>query len=223
MKSCILILVVATLFVNTLNAETLYFNDFESLVGSEWSNNKTEITPIGNRSFLGQFSSEKVSLEIDNIPIESSLKLSFDAFILGSWDGSNEIVGPDFLILSIDGNVLLNTTFSNHQIPNYSETFLQSYPNSYSSGISNEPFTGASETYTLGYTHPHGIPMDSVYFLEFYFTNLTSKLTIDFSAIMTAGITDESWGLDNVKVEIIPEPTTIALLTLGGLILRRIK
>jgi hypothetical protein len=36
-------------------ATIVYFNDFESGAGPEWSNTTTDITPVGARRFLGQF------------------------------------------------------------------------------------------------------------------------------------------------------------------------
>jgi hypothetical protein len=65
--------------------------------------------------------------------------------------------------------------------------------------------------------------MDAVYKLDFTFPHSTSSLVLDFSGSNLSPLSDESWGLDNVKVEVVPEPATIVLLTSGiiGLIVAR--
>ena len=56
--------------------------------------------------------------------------------------------------------------------------------------------TGAIENDTLGYSF-YG---DSVYRLSYTFTNLSDALTLNFIGSGLQEISDESWGLDNVKV-----------------------
>jgi hypothetical protein len=45
-------------------ASTIYTNNFETAVGSEWSKTDRDMTPIGSRWFLGQFASEEISLTL---------------------------------------------------------------------------------------------------------------------------------------------------------------
>ena len=45
------------------NSGLVYFNDFETSVGDEWSNNKIEQTPNGER-FLGRFDNSPITLTI---------------------------------------------------------------------------------------------------------------------------------------------------------------
>nr|WP_168652943.1 MULTISPECIES: choice-of-anchor L domain-containing protein [unclassified Dolichospermum] len=68
-------------------------------------------------------------------------------------------------------------------------------------GIANETNlypggTGAVENNTLGSSWG----MDSVYHLSYTFTNVSDALTLNFIGSGLQEITDESWGLDNVKV-----------------------
>ncbi|WP_217359757.1 dockerin type I domain-containing protein, partial [Dolichospermum sp. UHCC 0352] len=56
--------------------------------------------------------------------------------------------------------------------------------------------TGAVENNTLGYNWVG----DSVYHLSYTFTNVSDALTLNFIGSGLQEITDESWGLDNVKV-----------------------
>ena len=114
-------------------AVTIYFDDFEGgAPGSEWSYTSTDITPQGQDTFLGLFGTEEnwtsVSLTLADLPTHTTLTLSFDLYLAGSWDGNRtDNGGEDQWILSVDGVSLLGTTFSNR------ERYLQSYPDAFPS------------------------------------------------------------------------------------------
>jgi len=189
---------------------TVYFNDFESTVGSEWSNTTTSATPVGSRGFLGEFSNETASLSLTGLGQHNSITVSFDLYVISSWDGNSTletteygILGPDVWDLSVGDQSLIHTTFSNHFNDSISSTSTrQAFRDAFGDG-DYAAGTGAAETNTLGYMHPvqTSTPMDSVYHLTVTFDHLDSNLQIDFSALGLQGITDESWGLDNVTVE----------------------
>jgi len=211
---------VVSLFVNTVSAQTqVYFNDFESAVGAEWSNRTRSTTPIGGRNFLGRFGSQAVILTLKDLPQHTSITVSLDLFIIYTMDGNSPghpEWGPDTWKLSVDGNTLIQTTFSNidgHFTPNL--ILDQSYPDTWLDGHF-PPLTGAIEIDTLGYTYYDDacscfMPMNSVYFINHTFSHSVNALNIDFSAILIeegiprTWIDNESWGLDNVKVELIAE------------------
>jgi hypothetical protein len=179
----------------------LYFNDFEDIVGAEWSSGKTDVTPSARpRGFLGQFGNETITLTLGNLPAHTQATVSFDLFILRSWDGNNQIHGPDVWQLKVDeGPTLLHTTFAN--VPPDIKDFNQAYPGDYPGG-DYLPYTGAAEIKTLGYTEIQAPAPDSVYRLSFTFAHNESILRLDFSGQGLQGIQDESWGLDNVNVRI---------------------
>src|SRR5688572_10858426 len=114
-------------------AEVVYSNDFEGTVGPEWSRTNTERTPVGDRGFLGQFGAETVTLSLNNLPPHSQLTVSFDLFLLRSWDGSGEDeFGPDTWSLAVDGGPrLIHTSFS---FPGYT-TSWQSFPGQFPSAL----------------------------------------------------------------------------------------
>jgi hypothetical protein len=210
-----LISIVLTPTVSMANGTVPYFNDFESAVGSEWSNTSTAITPVGSRTFLGQFGNQTVSLTLGSLPAHDSVTLSFDLFVIKSWDGVGPD-GPDVWTLSVAGvpTLLINTTFSN--VGEMGRR--QSYPDSYPGVVTHPAGTEAEEIDTLGYTTWYG---DSVYALNFTFSHSASSLVVNFSASGLQGLSDESWGLDNVDVRaaisgyIIPAPGAIALGSIG--------
>jgi hypothetical protein len=199
------------------NGDVIYSNDFESVVGSQWSNTSTDITPVGNRQFLGQFANDDaVSLSLNNLSAHNSATISFDLYVIQSWDGTSTDCGPDTWQLSMDnGPVLLNTTFSNTG----DDGHMQSYSGSSSSGGEYDAQTGASEINTLGYEF-YG---DSVYKLSFTFNHTGDSLKLNFAGFGLQDVDDESWGLDNVTVSVsdaaIPEPSTVAIFAVMGFVL----
>jgi RHS repeat-associated protein len=177
---------------------TVYQNDFQGSVGSEWSNTTVSTSPSGEK-FLGQFDNNTVTLTLGSLPAHSSLTISFDLYIIRTWDGNNTTNGPDHWSLSVAGGpTLLDTTFSNNDGQNGLPNERQAYPGSYP-GASNPPRTGAVANNTLGYKY-NGNVIDATYHLTFTFPANSNSVTFKFAGSNLQGVTDESWGLDNVSV-----------------------
>ncbi len=198
---------------------TVYFNDFEDKVGPEWSRGITDITPVGGRQFLGRFHTDSVTLALEDLPPHSQVRVSFDLFVIHSWDGDTlpGVHSPDMWTLDVnDGPTLLQTTFDNHITPPYSDSHVQSYPREYPYGESL-PQTGAAETSTLGYVFRVSEPMDSVYHLTREFAHADRSVQLIYRAqlmhrgLLTSDVNDESWGLDNVRVEVLAPVSEVAL------------
>lgn len=154
---------------------TLYANDFQAAVGPAWSpaNLGTVAPPSDpNRRFLGchdpaspgidlglgshflpQFHCPAVSLTLTGLPVHSSLLLSFDLYVIQSWDGNNSTFGPDILDVAVAGGpTLLHTTFSNV----LTSGFDQSYPGTHPAAT-NATHTGAAEINSLGLSVHRGL------------------------------------------------------------------
>jgi hypothetical protein len=175
-------------------------SDFESDVPSQWSSQFTEVTPAGARRFLGLFGNDTIRLGLTNLPPHAQARITFDLYLKDSWDGNEvpPIGGPDHWMLAVEnGPTLLDTTFS--LLPDFCD--CQAYPDNYPDG--NHPGrTGAVENNTLGYTF-EGRPMDAVYHFSFTFPHTGESVAFDFLANRTSPTTaDESWGIDNVSVEV---------------------
>ena len=186
---------------------TLVYNQtFSTTPGSEWSSRATSVTPIGARTFLGELGNQIVTLSLSNLAEHTVIEASFDLLILKSWDGNNAFFGPDIWDFRVANELpLLRTTF-NHSLPNnYIYPFGQAYPGGFPGG-SFAPFTGAVEVGTLGYEFNNLGPMNSVYPLKFCFAHTNADLRLQFSASGLQAISDESWGLDNVRVESLMAP-----------------
>jgi hypothetical protein len=179
-----------------------YFNNFEDPTDplSEWSNPSTDTTPVGARRFLGQFGNDTVSLTLTDLPPHASVRLSFDLFIINTWDGNG---GPDIWEVSVgDSPTLLRTTFDN-------VGGQQAYPDPYPGG-DHPPQTGAAEINTLGFG------LDAVYQLSFTFPHAASTLVLTFSGIGLEDIGNESWGLDNVRVSVVGTPIVVTTTQESG-------
>jgi hypothetical protein len=122
--------------------------------------------------------------------------------VIRSWDGNDATYGPDqFMVNVVNGPTLLNTTFA----CSVSQA-TQGYPGDASGR--NPPLTGSVEHGTLGYILGPGSPMDvdAVYHLTYTFDHSGGSVGFDFTGSGLQGLTDESWGLDNVSVQAIQNP-----------------
>lgn len=197
-------------FANPLAADSgdgaksvvVYSNNFEKSPGTEWSNQKTDVTPKGRRRFLGQFCNDVVSLRLKNLPEHKYLRISLELFIIRSWDGNDAkvprwgTIGPDSYKMAVEGGpTLLNTTFC--MCRRYGDR--QAFPDQYPTGH-HLTRTAAAENNTLGFLFGQE-PMDATYSLSFVFAHSVDSINLFFSGSKLQSVSDESWGLDNVKVE----------------------
>jgi hypothetical protein len=182
--------------VSKLSYPWVYAEDFEDGAGPEWSNPEVDTAP-GGQNFLGQFGSQPVTLGLDGLPAHSQVSVTFDLYVIRSWDGNNTAFGPDIWSFGIQGQApQVYTTFRN-----FSDAIDQAYPGNYPGG-SNPAFTGAAEVNTLGYDFAG--PRDATYRLSFTIDHTGEALSLEFLASGLQGLADESWGLDNIQVFTIP-------------------
>jgi len=198
------------------NALVFYSQNFEGPIGSEWSTASTSITPVGKRRFLGEFGNQTIQLSLTNVPAHTLARVTFDFLALRSWDGNSSTVGPDiFQLTNSDGAQLFRTTFNNFY-PSTNSAFTadgaagQSFPGTFTSASTAPVYaaqTGAAEVNSLGYTFILAgttvpMPQDSVYHLSRVLIHTNGTLLLDFSGSGLQALSDESWGLDNVQVEL---------------------
>ena len=223
---------------------SVYSNDFESSVGSEWSvssctgpciNYSPTIasTPSGRNFLTGNanvsapagFNNQRIKLNLGMLPTHDSMTLSFDLYLIKDWRGDQDINGVDlfgayFQTGSPGDFFLLNDTFSNWA------TFSQSYPGNL--GVDHfAGRTGAAENNTLGY-QIIGTGGDSVYKFNFTFSHSLETLELTFfgKGLLPPGFCcgpSGGWGLDNVSVSVsttpVPEPSSLLLMGSGLLVM----
>jgi hypothetical protein len=189
-------------------AATSLSHDFESgsSLDGTWDPAKVETSPgTSNKpatSFLGRFSTEVVSL---SLPAgSSSVTISFDLYIIGSWDGAGkQNFGSDRWQIEVQrGSAapenVFHTSFANQA------TKPQNYPKQVTQNGTQPAGRGATAVNTLGYTPFLGRNDmgDATYHLSFTVSNPgAGPMTFLFHTTTPGqGAPDESWGLDNVVV-----------------------
>lgn len=206
------------------NGQVFYTTSFDDNVGSEWSSSSTAEAANG-AEFLGEFGvDDEVNLNIENLGPHESVIITFDLYIIRSWDGNYEgdyifggqtyRVGPDIWGMKSDGRLLMKTTFSNNT-GQYGLLYKQAYPDNYGQG-DYSPGYGAREENTLGYEY-NGYPMDAIYEIMLQFEHDTSNLNLSFFSDAVElqetsrgfesfnTIYNESWGIDNLQIILVED------------------
>lgn len=223
------------------SAATVYLADFQGAVGSEWATTAasgihTASAPNpdynGTRLFLGEYGNDTLTLSLGALPAHATATVSFSLYLIRSWDGNatntvnGDPLGPDHWKIALGNTTLFDQTFSNGNPAGQSYSpspgalsCNTGYNAVYPAGTYN-PMTGAAECYSLGYffNDPNlgNQAMDSVYNLSFTFNHSASDMVLNFSAYGLQGLADESWGLDNVRVDVAPVPVPPALWLFGS-------
>lgn len=209
--------------VTAQSADVVSFSDFEGDAGMEWSHTRRSTVPNGRypgRGFLGNFgctdyqeteapqaddcrAADLVTLRLAGLPAHDEVTITFDLYVIGSWDGNGGAArrfAPDLFNLSVAGGpTLLNTTFAVHPFVLY-QSYPDQYPTDGSTPPSNARHTGAIAIDLLGYE------MDAVYRLTFTFAHSAPTVTFSFTAPALEPLGNESWGLDNVEVKVGRRP-----------------
>ena len=187
-------------FNHNAAAQTVYSEDFSSPV-VEWTDN-TIASANGEFFLAGSANGSGFganALILNGLPAHSSVTVSFDLYIIQSWDGNGpEGGGPDNFTVGAGGTILLYTNFAN-----YTGLNTQAYPaelSPFGSGADNPPRTGQSDSNHLGYgTGDFG---DATYSLTCTFAHSGSDFDIFFQSDQNQAVGDEGWGLDNVVVTV---------------------
>jgi hypothetical protein len=214
-----------------------YSNNFETGLGSEWSSNSVRQVNVTNfSSFNGRYNRSWTCLHLaqpnGGVPPTGGLvllppggggsggggggggggsgggggglsylyRVTFDLFVIDSWDGTEATYGPDAMRLRMNANNIWQQTFTN-QLGN-----LQSF---------TAPTVGPV---ALGYTPQF---LDSIYrdiTVEFT-APVGSDFYLTWEDTLGQGMSDESWGIDNVRVDysIVPAPSAAAVLGAGAI------
>ncbi len=166
-----------------LFAQVPYFTDFESGIGSEWSAAAVDSTEPGAfTQFSGRFSDDAQTLTLSNLVAGQSYTVGFDLYVIDSWDGPG-----DYFNVSVGGAQIFHETFSNYNGEPPSNP--QTYPETPDEGRAYLGFSGSF--------------VDAIYRnIELGFAASNSTVQITFAGSGLQGVSDESWGIDNVGVRL---------------------
>ncbi|RNL56915.1 hypothetical protein [Pedobacter jejuensis] len=212
MKKLIYSLLLLTLFSscskNVENEAEVYFNDFES---KNLSNITSGVIEAYNGSnVIGRYNSGGFDLQLDNLPKHKLIEVSFDLYIHDSWDGNKTgtgIDGPDIWKFIVDGNLYVNTTFSNEDC-NADFCPPQSYPQDYPN-YNHNPKSGAVNPNLPGVCNLQGkIGGTTLYRITKTIEHSKSSALMQFRDQLVQTNTadkkcDESWSVDNIRVKAI--------------------
>ncbi len=216
----------------------VYENDFETEVGNNWSVDRRDITPVGKRTYLGEFFNNDVEFNLDGLPEHKFLRVRFDLFALQGLDGLVGVTssfGEDVWTLTEGENRrLIATTLSNfNRDPNAQK---QSYPEDFPLEFGRKPDWNAEfenddlwgdqlrPGYSWGRTgaveeNNFGIEKNAVYAVDLVFSHDKAKLVLKFTTRFKDGPYEigklrlcegECWGLDNFRVETLDGPLTLS-------------
>jgi len=184
----------------------VYENSFAKAPGDEWSHRSVSQTPQGNHRYLGTFTAERVELALTDLPPHKLLRISFDLYLMKSWDGSSPYWGVKIWDMGVvGGQNLIHSTFGNCGF--FTDNNIQSFPETYP--CRDYPaWTGATEKQTLGVIQSWGGPQrtfdtSSWYRMSLPFPHTAPSVTLSFEPTPKQGAKD--WGIGNVRVEAIPE------------------
>ena len=173
----------------------------------EWKgpNGALTATAPSTEQFKGEFGNEEVTFVLRGLTPGLATTVSFDLYVIRSWDGNNETYGGtsnggngDRWTFKANGTQIVDTTFRNWATVDESD---DDQKQNYGPDSVNNAMTWAAETGTLGYPHVNRTDVDSVYRLtETVVANSNGKVVLKFAANGLQGLNDESWGLDNVLV-----------------------
>jgi cysteine-rich repeat protein len=195
----------------------VYTENFEAAAGAEWTTvpfdpdnpdgvPPVEVTPSGRR-FLGRFGQAPfpapprpwAMLTLNGLPAHDIVRVSFDLYVIGSWDGESTLNGPDAFL--VQGGAFA-ATFSNHAPDESFGAGEQSFP-----APGSDAQTGAAEVGTLGYPVVGEAAVgDTVYHLTAGFSHTGAGVDVLFEGVGLQALDDESWGLDNVVVSVATGP-----------------
>jgi PKD repeat protein len=182
--------------VYTLNAS----NDFQNAVGSAWTfpaitpANEPTIQEYNGDSVLGFLTNQQAIYSQNGLAPHQYVKVEFDLYLHDTWDGNDAFTGVDSWKMDIDGNSVINTTFSNFGYR------TQSYPDNAPSTHPN--FTGAVNSSLPARCNLGGGAPTSKYRISKIVPHNSSSISIVLEAMGLEEICNESWSIDNFELSL---------------------
>jgi hypothetical protein len=181
----------------------VYGTDFSTGIttsNASWSTTTTTTSPNTKSTYLGPFSTDPASatLNLNNLPTNSALLISYRIHVINTMDG--DCVVPDSWSVEADGDTNVSWTTSYANYPDG----CAAYPDAQSFDDDRfVPGTGAVVSNSLGEASPGAGEMDSTYQRSLLLPHGGSTAAITFAGQGLQSLEDESWGLDDVTVDVV--------------------
>lgn len=186
-----------------LDKVTVYSNDFSEQDDSHITNAKW--LEFDGKTVLGWYHSEDITLTLPNLPAHNTVEITVELLIHDSWDGNpDNMGGPDYWFMHLDGDPVINTTFSNTPC-GFSFCLYQAYPDNYPRTY--EPKTGASATNLPGRCQYEGMTgWTSLYRITRLVRHDSRNLTLLLGGRLKQTnapdpLCDESWSVAKIEVK----------------------
>lgn len=197
--------------------QVVYSEDYAKV----WSEEKVTTAPGDGSKLHGPFQAQPVTLSLSRLPVHAWVKLRFKLSIIGSWDGSSSVWGPDLWSLQVRGGErLIFATFGN--MGDFANNNVQSFPDDYPWGR-HTAGAGALGKNVLGFPKDGGVSTrdelnDAVYPIEVVFSHSGESLILDFAGIYDDYAPDlQSWGVGNVEIVAMNAPPVLEDSAFPGL------
>ncbi len=185
-----------------LERVTVYSAEYSTSGEGQISNAKWH--EFNGDTVLGWYHNEEISLSLNNLPNHNTVEITVELLIHDSWDGNQEGVGgADYWFMLLDGEEIINTTFSNAPCgSNY--CLYQSYPENHPRNL--DPKTGALDTDLPGRCQYKDVPgWTSKYRITKLVKHEGPTMTIRLGdRLMQSNAPDptcdESWSLSKMEV-----------------------
>ncbi len=180
----------------------VYTEDFQGAIGGPnvgWSTTLTETAPADpGRRFLGRFGNQTATLRMRDLPPHECVCVTFDFYCIESWDGHHPTWGgPDEFGVRIDGVEEMRDSFSYWRFGTRPDG--ADFEQTYGPAAFNPAGTGTVERDTLGYNR-WGNQVFRISVCDI--AHVSSSISIDFFGSGLQALNDESWGIDNVVIEV---------------------
>lgn len=195
----------------------LHHEDFETArLSANWSSNSRVTSDSAFTWFNGRYSGQSSTLSISappppegsgepgsSGPSYHEYTLSFDLYIIDSWDGDDPNAGIDRFLVELNSAPIFDQSFANqHQYQSFRQPDVGPAMLGFHSGFRDSIYRAVSITFAPG---------------------AIDTLAFTFRDTCRQGMSDESWGLDNINLtyRTVPAPGPLALAGLAGLLARR--
>jgi len=200
------LLLICSTGISKVFAISVYTNDFENgSLGAIQNAQLKETQGYKNYGFGNYYAwsdateTNAITLQLNDLPEHSYLKIEFDLAVINSWDGSSGCCAPDYFNIKVDGTSIFSEAFDNFYKSD------QSYD--------GEPIVWGEQLVSDWYDWK-----DSAYHisLEIPHTSDTAKITWFASGSGWQGGWDECYAIDNITIAANPVPIPTAAWLLGS-------